>query len=293
MMWIYLVFIAQILSGAVILLDKFLVSSRAISNPTVYTIFVGLLSGVVIVVFPLVTYPTVNIVGLSFVIAFTYIFSIFFLYKSLKISDASDVAPVMGAVSAVATFGFSLVILGDALPSRFFVSFVFLVVGTLIMSHFRFSSRSVLYVVIAGVLFGLSSVYVKKMFLGTDFLTGFFWSRMANVVGALALLAWPSNFKAFLVTIKESSFNTKFLVVANKALAGTAFWLILVAIKLGEVSLVNAMAGMQFIFVLIFAFIFTKKLPRYFSEKVTEKNIFLHKFVSTALIVIGFFLLFI
>ena len=141
-------------------------------------------------------------------------------------------------------------------------------------------------------MFGLSSVFVKIIFTKTDFLDGFFWSRMANVAGALMLLAWPGNFRAIKDSVFGSSRSTKSLILANKALAGVAFLLILLAIKLGEVSLVNAMSGMQFVFLLLFAVLFTKKMPQFFSETVHRHDVLWHKFISTMFIVIGFFLLF-
>ncbi|OGN05088.1 MAG: hypothetical protein A2831_00195 [Candidatus Yanofskybacteria bacterium RIFCSPHIGHO2_01_FULL_44_17] len=293
MSWIYLALFAQVLSGLVILLDKFLVSSKAVSRPVVYAFYVGIMSGAVVVYFPLVSWPTFRVIELSFVIALTYIFSILFLYKSLKISDASDVAPVMGAVSALSTFLFSLWLLKDALPGNFLIGFVFLVAGMFLMSRLRFSKSSTSYVILAGILFGISSVFVKIIFRETTFWDGFFWSRMANVAGAFMLLLWPGNFTAVIKNFKESRAKTKLLVVANKALAGLAFLFVLLAIRMGDVSLVNAIGGMQFVFVLLFAFILTKKIPGHFSENVHEGNVFLHKFVSTMLIVVGFFMLFI
>src|SRR3989344_5225375 len=293
MSWIYLALFAQVLSGLVILLDKFLVSSKAVSRPVVYAFYVGIMSGAVVVYFPLVSWPTFRVIELSFVIALTYIFSILFLYKSLKISDASDVAPVMGAVSALSTFLFSLWLLKDALPGNFLIGFVFLVAGMFLMSRLRFSKSSTSYVILAGILFGISSVFVKIIFRETTFWDGFFWSRMANVAGAFMLLLWPRNFTAVIKNFKESRAKTKLLVVANKALAGLAFLFVLLAIRMGDVSLVNAIGGMQFVFVLLFAFILTKKIPGHFSENVHEGNVFLHKFVSTMLIVVGFFMLFI
>lgn len=294
MLWLYLALIAQFLNAAVILLDRFLVKSKTIQRPAVYAFYVGMLSGVVVILWPLgfVRPPTLEVVWLSVVIAAAYILSILFLYKSLKLGEASDVAPVTGAVSAIATFVFSIVFLNSGLPTNFFIGFVLLVVGTALMSHLRLGGKAASYAIISGVMFGLSSVFVKIIFTKTDFLDGFFWSRMANVAGALMLLVWPANFRAIRDSIFKSSRSTKSLILANKALAGFAFLLILLAIKLGEVSLVSAMSGMQFVFVLLFAVIFTKRIPKFFSETVHLHDVLWHKFVSTMLIVIGFFLLF-
>jgi uncharacterized membrane protein len=87
--------------------------------------------------------------------------------------------------------------------------------------------------------------------------------------------------------------TTKLAVIINKVLAGLAFILILYAIKLGEVSLVNALAGIQFVFLLILAVVFTKKFPEYFHEDISNRKIIVQKLVATVLIAAGLALLFV
>jgi len=194
MTFIYIALAAQLLSAIVVLADKYLVTSnKAIQKPIVYTFYVAMLSGVVVVLLPfgVILPPNFTIIALSLAITAVFIPSLFFLYKSLKTADASDVAPIMGAVSAVSAAIFSYFILSVGLTGNFFNGFVLLVAGTVFMSYFRFKGWSGMYTVLAGVLFGLSAVLFKVLFNETTFVDGFFWSRMANVAGALALLLWP------------------------------------------------------------------------------------------------------
>ncbi|MBI4160747.1 MAG: EamA family transporter [Candidatus Yanofskybacteria bacterium] len=295
MLWIYLAIIAQFLNAAVILADKYLVASKSVSKPAVYAFYIGMLSGVVVVVAPFgaVFPPRPEIIGLSFLIAISYIFSILFLYKSLAASDASDVAPVAGSLAAVSTLIFSLVFLGTNLSSNFMIGFIFLVAGTLLMSFFRFKKQSAFYAVSAGILFGLSSVFVKIIFNNTTFIDGFFWSRMANVAGALMLLLWPANLKDVMHNIRFSTRGTKTLIIGNKGIAGTAFLLALLAINLGNVSIVNALTGAQFLFLFLFALIFTKRFPGYFFETVHHRHVIIQKLIAIILISIGLIFLFI
>ena len=176
---------------------------------------------------------------------------------------------------------------------NFLGGFVFLVVGTVLMSYFRFSGKSLAYVVFSGVLFGLSSVLVKMIFLETTFWNGFFWSRMGNVVAALIFLIPSANRRAIFSNIISSSFSTRFFILANKTLAGFAFLLILMAINLGEVSVVNAIGGVQFVILIIFALIFSKKFPNYFYESVGGRRTIIQKVTATLLITFGYFLLFV
>lgn len=290
-LWIWLVFAAQLINALVVLFDKYLVTSSAISKPVVYAFYVSLLSGVAIVVAPFASVPSAEIILLSLAAALSYIISILFLYHSLKVSDASDVMPVVGSSAAIATFILGFYILGTRLTPNFMWGFVLLVIGMALISHFRFSKRNLLYVVASGVLFGISSIFIKMIFLQTDFLNGFFWTRMANVVMALLLLAWPAHLTMIHSHIKEAPKKIGLWVIGNKTLAGVAFLLILVGIKLGNVSLVNALAGLQFVFLLMFTVFFGHKTPKEFGEETNDKEI-VQKAVAIILVVIGFFILF-
>ena len=294
MLWIYLIVIAQLLNAVVTLIDKHFVTSTLIGKPVVYAFYIGILSGVVVLLLPfgVVLAPTMAVLWLSFVAGISYIFALLFLYKSLKLSDASDVAPALGAVSAVAAFGFSFMFFGGSLSGNFLYGFVLLVVGTFITSYFHLTKKAMLFLIIAGIMLSFSTVFLKELFNQTAFWNGFFWSRLANVLGVAILFLRPSNAKAILENIKTSSMGTKTAVVANKVIAGFAFLLILYAIKLGDVSIINALIGVQFAFLLLFAVLFTKRFPQYFYESVHHHHAILRRFIATVLIMAGLFLLF-
>ena len=294
MVWIYLVVIAQLLNAVVTLIDKHFVTSALIGKPVVYAFYMGVLSGAAVLLLPfgVVLAPTIMVLWLSLVAGISYVFALLFLYKSLKLSDASDVAPVFGAVSTVATFGFSFIFLGGSLSGNFLSGFILLVVGTFITSYFHLTKKAILFLVVAGVMFGFSTVFLKELFNQTAFWNGFFWSRLANVLGVVILFLWSNNARAILDNIKTSSMGTKTAVVVNKVIAGFAFLLILYAIKLGDVSVVNALTGVQFAFLLLFAILFSKRFPEYFYESVHHHHAILRKLVATVLIMVGLFLLF-
>lgn len=295
MTWLFFALAANFLFALTVLLDKYLVTSSAIGRPAVYAFYIGAMSAVVVLLllFGVVLSPAPLVLALSLAVGLTYIVWLVFFYCGLQLADASDVAPAAGAIAAVVTFLFSRLILGAALPVNFLLAFVFLLAGTGLMVHWRFSHRRLLWLVLlAGLFFGLSSVLIKLLFLKTSFLDAFFWSRLANVFGALLLLLWPGNAKAVFRNLKTSIWRTKFLVVGNKFLAGLAFLFLLAAIKLGEVSLVNALNVSQYVFLLLFALLFAKKFPDYILESRHHGWIVWHKLVATGLIIAGFYLLF-
>ena len=297
MSWIALAALAQLFNAVTVLVDKYVITciNCVGRTPVAYAFWVSLLSGFVIVLVPfgVVSWPSGSVIGLSCAVAFTYITSILLLYSALRRAGASDVVPVVGAVSAITTFSLAYVLLNQDLPDSSLLGLGLLIVGTALISHFRFTLNSFTISVFSGIFFGFSAILIKLIFIETTFIDGFFWSRMTNVVGALMLLAWPGNYKAIMTGVQGTTTTTKWIVVGNKALSGVAFALILFAISLGSVSVVNAMSGLQFVFLLSFAYLFADIFPAIFYGEIHKHKYFHHKLYGIIFIVFGLIALFI
>lgn len=291
--WFLFAIISQFMYAVVVLTDRFIVAKSVVSKPIVYTFYVSLLSIFAVVALPFgVTLPTGRTALLSIAVAVSYVLSIYLLYESLKKSRPTEVVPVVGGVAAIAAFVGSSLFLHVTLPSHFLIGFVILVIGMVFVSHFEFNLRSFLFLTGSGIFFGASTVIIKAIFDQDTLVNGFFWSRMANVAVALILFFIPSISSAIKHDWnKPGRSNKTFLVIGNKTLAALGFIFTLVAIKGGDVSIVNALTATQYVFLLFFAIFFSRLLPNYFYDKVHHHEI-LHKSLSTALIVIGFFVLF-
>lgn len=292
--WVALAALAQLISACIVLVDKYvLVSHAPLGKPAVYAFYISILSGFVLVLVPfgLLSPPSLEILTLSMLASVTFILSILFLYSALKRGNASDAVPIVGAVTAVVTVHLAFVFLHQDLPRALIPAFLLLVVGTLLISHFRLTWNSIGLVVVAGVFFAASAVLLKLIFLQTNFIDGFFWSRMTNVVGALFLLAIPANRQAIFHGYRRTSHKMKWLVISNKALGGFAGALTLLAISMGSVTIVNAMAGLQFVFLIVFAYFGAQWFPHAFKGEVHEHK-FPHQIYGIICIVAGLAALF-
>ncbi|MEK7390758.1 MAG: DMT family transporter [Patescibacteria group bacterium] len=291
--WLLFVVIGQFFYAAVVLTDRFIITKGVVPKPIVYTFYVGLLSIFAIGALPFgVTLPSGTTIGLSIIAAVSYVLSIYLLYESLKKSNPSEVVPVVGGIAAISAFISSALILNTGLPGHFLTGFAILVAGMLLISHFRFTTRAFLFLFGSGVFFGLSTVIIKAILENETFVNGFFWSRMANVLVAISFLLVPRIYTAIKEDIGRPNKSGKTtMVVGNKILAGMGFLCILIALKFGNASIVNALTATQYVFLLIFAVFFSKLLPEYFEETV-HRHEFLHKSLATGLIVVGFVVLF-
>lgn len=287
--WVGLAVLAQLINAGTVLIDKYVLARGGpIGTPVVYAFYVSLLSGFVLILVPLglIGLPSLSVLGLSFTTAASYIASIVLLYSSLKLTNPSDVIPVVGGTAALMAFALERMWLAQPLPPVFVVAFVFLVLGSLFLSHFRFTLRSFFYAFAAGALFGVSAFLIKLIFAETTFMDGFFWTRMANVIGAMLLLVIPGTWAAIRGGYRGSSGGMRSVVVLNKMLAGAAFALTLWAIQLGSVSIVNALSGLQFVFLLAFAYLFGRVFPSIFHGEIHPHK-FPHKLVGVVCIIIG------
>ncbi len=268
--WVLLAVCAQFLTAVTVLIDKHIVTRPApIGKPIVYAFYVSLLSGFVIFIAPFgyVGMVPAKVLALSLVNAGAFVAAIFFLYSALRYARASDAAPVVGAISAISTVVFAGIWISDDFALTHLPALGLLVAGTAIISHFHFSHHALRSTLLAGFFFGAAAFTAKLVFLEVAFIDGFFWTRAMNVVIALGFLAIPTIRTAILHGGRSASHGTQSLVLGNKIIGGVAGVMTALAISLGSVSIVNALGGLQFVFLFVLALLFAKRIPLFGDSK--------------------------
>ena len=292
--WIVLAILAQLISAITVFVDKYvLVHKEHVGKPIVYAFYISLLSGFVFVLIPfgVLSIPPLAILALAFLDSCLFVFGLISLYTALKEGHASDVVPVVGSISAIATAVCAYQWLAHDLPHSFIPAFGFMVLGMHLISRFRLTRRQQFFVLLAGLSFGIMAFTTKIILLHTVFLDGFFWTRAMNVVVALLLLTIPHFRKTIFKGYRGSSHGTRWLVVSNKALNGVATALTLLAISLGSVSIVQALTGLQFVFLVLFAYLFSSSFPKMLKGEFEKKGR-TQKFIGIGCIVVGLVFLF-
>ncbi len=307
MSWLSFTIIAQILNSVVAVLDKYLVTSKRVTTPILYVFYTGVLTilGILLYV-PSLFKPDIylpkfsNIEGVSLFVlgiiicaSVLQLFALWALFSSFKRNDASDVVPVVGSISAIFSFIIGYVFFGASLTPTFTVGFTLLVFGTFLISHLRFNKKVFLFTIVSGFCFGLYNLLLKEILLEVGFETGFFWLSSITCILSCFLLFFKKIRDTFHVQRKEKHIKTTIhILVSNKIVAGIAGILLIKAIELGEVSLVQALGGMQFVFLFLFAAILGPLTPIDFGENIKRKDVYL-KLIAISIIVSGFVLLFI
>lgn len=308
-LWLVLVIVGQFLNALVALVDKYIVTSKSVVvRPFTYAFWVCVMSfGAVGIYFlswipvPIndlaipsfsdIERPTLLVAALAITAGYSFFTALLSLFTALKQADASDAIPVIGGLNALFTLLLSYAFLETGvLAPTFFAGFALLVIGTILISRFRFTWKTMLASAHAGLMYGIHYVAIKALFEATNFDSAFFWSRLAIALVALSMLLIPDYYEKIMTRTKAARTRDVALVVGNKLLAGLASILLLKAIELGDVSLVQALGGIQWLFLLGISIVFGPWLAHDFGENVTMRDR-IHKLISIPLIVVGFFLL--
>jgi uncharacterized membrane protein len=301
-----LVVFAQFLNAIIALVDKYIISTKKVPNPSYYAFFVSILSALSVFVFlfssinipiPGLSIPSMGNVGIpslaiiiiSLSAGIAFFFALWSLFSALREADASDVIPVVGSTSALVALPFGHYLLGVGVSHNVFLGIFFLIVGALFLSHYRFKFRVFLITLISGFFFALHFIGLKYLFTITGFDNAFFWSRMGIVIAALVIFLPRWTY------CKDCSRNTTrkshAIIIGNKILAGVAGFILLKAIDLSDVALVQALGGLQFVFLFLLSMTMGRMMPREVGENVSGKYR-VQKTVAISLLVIGFLFLF-
>ena len=133
---------------------------------------------------------------------------------------------------------------------------------------------------------------MKGVFLETSFDDGFFWSRVAFVLFTLSLIMIPAYYDKIAKQTKTTSKKAGVIVLMAKVLAGISAFMLLKATDLGEVSVVQALDGLRFVFILLISMIFAHWLPDSATDRDTRPGTVFRKLLYVVVILIGFFVLF-
>lgn len=309
MTWLVLATFAQLVNAVVAIVDKYIVTDeKVLPRPFVYAFYSCLITGGWVLVYMLgfipglsdmgvptlknVQTPSIQVVAMSFLAAYTFFMALVSMYDSLKRSEAATAIPIIGAVSALSSFGMEYLFFDNRLEDHVIVGILLLAIGTLLVAQSLPKKTVFLTVIHSGLFFALHFITMKALFLETSFDDGFFWSRVCFVLFALSLLLVPAYWSKISTETKQTSRRAGMLVLSNKVLAGIAAFMLLKATDLGDVSVVQATDGLKFVFILLISILVGSKLPNTCVECETRPREITRKILYVAIIVIGFFLLF-
>ncbi len=259
MLWLYLALIAYFINACVFIIDKYLLAAP-IPKYHAYAFGVSVLSLSSVLLIPFgVSWYDREYLLIALTSGVSFFIGISFLYKAIKKSDVSVAATQVGTVGAIFTYIFSVLILKESLSLTNLFAFIFLICGIFLLG--KIQKNIFVTSFLSGIFFGLSYVFLKLSFNSSDFINGIFWTRMGFVGTAFTTLFSRHVREEIKFSYNNASGRSKGLFVLNKFIAGMGFLILYFSIQLGNVSLVNALLGLQFMFTFLLAIVLKNRLP--------------------------------
>ncbi len=301
MLWIPVALLGYFFNAVSALFDKYLLSDR-IPTPSVYAFFVSIFS---LFAFPFVFFGFQffdwESTMLFLLSGALFLYGLVAFYAAVKRHEISRIAPLVGVViSLVALLSASVPALPEtgSADSIQMLSLVLLIAGGFLIAFdlpFRPGERIPVYVLVAGVLMAVSLILLKIGYAQANFISGLVWSRLGIFVAGMSLLLVPVFRREILSACRKTSekprasAGTGLWFVVNKTCAGVASFLISYATFLGPVTFVQALSGMQYVFLLALALPLSFRFPRVFDEKLFFWDWF-QKVIAILLIAFGLWL---
>ncbi len=299
MTWFLLAILGYFLYALVTVLNKFLLRQRATTRPLVFTFWIGILS---IFTFVLVPFGQFNWPGLPLFLFDILIGLIFFVailnfYEALDINEVSRVTPLTGGLIPVFILALSYVFLSERLSCTQILAFCLLVFGGVLISlkisraKIKEGLKGFKFIALSILLSAIYMVLVKYAFDKQGFINGFVWSRVGVCLAAALILLRPAWRRIILSSGRQMTKGVSGGLAFGKILAGVGSLFVHLAVSKGSVTLVNAIQGVEYVFLLALTIILSLKFPDFLEEKISGK-ILAQKILAILLIGGGLLVLF-
>lgn len=282
MLWLLVIISAYFLFAAVNLVDKYLLGGR-IPSPKVYAFYVGILGILILglVPFGFLTIPKISVIVLALLAGAFHILGVFIFFVGLKRFEASRIMPAMGALLPLFTFGLIFLFSGgkEVLVFTDIMAFILLLSGTLLITWQKkkaITLMSIKIAILAAFLFALYFISIKFVYLEQPFISGFIWTRIGAFMLALCFLL-SREVRKDIKNPKITQRKTWTIFFPNEAVSSGAFilqnWAVALA-PLAYLGIINALEGIKYVFVLIFAVFLSLKFPQILKEEISREIIF-------------------
>lgn len=317
MTWLLVTIIAYFLLAIAAVVDKTLLKKGAIPNPFVYTFYIAILGGVLMVLLlPFgILWPGISQFWVAMAAGGTFTVGLWLMFAALRKEEASRLTPMIGGLTPIVVVLLATSFLGEILFHNQIIALIFIIIGTFLISlefdqkkgalvwlkqKITFQRqyelprvrRTLMFALPAAIFFGLSWVLTKDVYNHQPFISGFFWIRLGALIIGLIPLLWPKVRQAAFKKQRADQNNskTKYRFLFGQACGGAGTILTQIAVSIASVSIVQALQGVQYVFIFIIVFLSTYLTPRFLKEKLSSQ-IIIQKLIAIVLIGLGLYLI--
>ena len=309
MSWIVVAVTAYLILAITNLLDKFLVENL-IKNSRAYAFIACILGLAVFIIAPwFLSWPGFYLFIFDLINGAIFAVALWFLYEALYRGEASRILVLVGGLTPIFSLFFSILFFKETFSANQWVGMAFILAGIFAIA-FLPTSRSYLSRVLsrlklsqantgngiwlaigAALAYSLYFISTKQAYIDQPFVSAFIWNRLGAILFVLLFLINKDDRKAIRDILHKSNPNkNKFLVFLNQGLGSLGFLLQNYAISLGSVVLVNALQGVQYVFLLVISTVLALLVPKLLKETFSWR-IIIQKVAAVILITLGLYLI--
>lgn len=293
MHWVLWASIGYFFNAVAISIDKALLKRQVVGNPAVYTIIISALGLLVLVLVPFgLVPPTATALTFGLLSGVFFTLGMWTMFVVLQRGEASRVPAFIGSLNPLFVFLGSFLLAGERLSLLGLVAFAFLVLGGFCMvgGPGGLDTRARWLAAASAAAFGVAYVLLKGAFTDSNFVSGLVWSRLGGFVAALALFLVPGTWANLRQSAGKGHGTSKLALLSGQGLASIGGLLNSYAITLASVTLVNALQGIQYVFLLGLAALVSFRWPQLFHDEFSGQ-VLARKVAGCALIIIGLVML--
>ncbi len=299
MSWLIIAVSAYFLLAVCSLIDKYLLSGP-LPVPEAYTFYLGILEGLALILIPFVGFsvPRPFQIFLSFLSGAAFVYAIFWYTKALRRFEASRVVPAIGGLIPSFTFILTYFLSKgkENISLIGVVALLLLIAGSVIFTLRKdkfVTLKSLELSAISAFFFSLSFVLSKYVYMSQPFWSGFILIKLGGFLMALIFILSKKVREEVFVRQRLFKKRTAGIFISDQAIGAGANilenWAIALA-PLVYISVINALQGIQYVFLLIFTVFLSLKFPKILKEEISRKVIF-QKIIAVSLIGLGLFVL--
>ena len=289
MIWVLFALLSAFFFSLVNVTDKYMLS-RWVEKPSILLFFFGgvsLISAAVIIStrgLPLFSVPQ-TLILLS--IGFAHFFASVLYYHALKRGEATRIVPLY-QLAPLFVMVFAAVFLGEVFTPIRYAGIMSLIIGAFLISAEKLDkitlSKAAFLAILSCMGYAAAHTMIKYVLSFADFWTAFAYARMGAVLALL--FTAPLYFNDLITTVKASGKKAILLPLWNESIAVLAYVFFFMAAIAGPITLVDALASFQSLFVFLIALLLGIFFPAIMKEGMS-RGVILQKTVAIVLLIGG------
>ena len=290
-MWLPIAILSYALNAGSLVTDKFLLSKK-VTRPSVFTLIICLMGIFAVVLLPFGWQaPTAWESAVEILAGILFAGGLLYMFMALDKGESSRVVPLINGLQPIVLLPITWLVLHERFSESAMIAFILIVIGSIMITwgKGKAKARAYAYAAFSAVLFALSIALSKYAFnLAGSFITPFVMTRIGSALFALALALWPKNIRQLKAELKRPSEQNVWLVIGGQAAGALSSLLynLAIALAVNATALVNALQGLQYVFLLAAVAFISRKWPKALNEQMSKK-VLAQKIIATALIIAG------